>query len=78
MFKKATELICKQVLLLLVKVWINVHTFITVFMQIRSFSLNLDTSIKNFETTKYSLERSFQKEYEYYFLGGIFQKSTAF
>ena len=33
-------------------------------MQIRTTSLNLGTSNKNFETTKYSLERSFQKELE--------------
>ena len=33
-------------------------------MQIRTFSLNLVTSNKNFETTKYPLERSFQKEYK--------------
>ena len=41
------------------------RTFITVIMQIRTFSLNLGTSNKNFETTKYSLKRSFQKKYEY-------------
>ena len=34
----------------------------TVITQIRAFPLNLSTSNKNFETTKYSLERSFQKE----------------
>ena len=33
-----------------------------VITQIRSLSLNLGTSDKNFETTKYSLERSFRKE----------------
>ena len=33
-----------------------------VITQNRTFSLNLGTSNKNFETTKYSLERSFQKE----------------
>ena len=38
------------------------RTFITVITQIRTFSLNLGTSNKNFETTKYSLERSFQKK----------------
>ena len=32
--------------------------------QIRTFSLNLGTSNKNFKATKYSLERSFQKEQE--------------
>ena len=31
-------------------------------MQIRIFSLNLGISNKKFETTKYSLEKSFQKE----------------
>ena len=47
-------------------------------MQIRTTSLNLGTSNKNFETTKYSLERSFQKELEdqkNFF--EIFQKNTA-
>ena len=33
--------------------------------QIRRFFLNLGTLDKNFKTTKYSLERSFQKEEEY-------------
>ena len=42
------------------------RTFLTVITQIRTFSLNLGTSIKNFQTTKYSLERSLQKESEYY------------
>ena len=37
-------------------------TFVTVITKIRTFSLNLGTSIKNFETIKYSLERSFQKK----------------
>ena len=37
-------------------------TFITVIKQIRTFSLNLGTSNKNFETSKYSLETYFQKE----------------
>ena len=32
--------------------------------QIGTFSLNLGTSNKNFKATKYSLERSFQKEQE--------------
>ena len=36
------------------------RTFIKVIMQIKTFSLNLGTSNKNFEPTKYSLERSFQ------------------
>ena len=36
-----------------------------VIMQTRTLSLNLDTSNRNFEISKYSLERSFQKEYEY-------------
>ena len=42
------------------------RTFLTVTTQIRTFSLNLGTSINNFQTTKYSLERSLQKESEYY------------
>ena len=42
------------------------RTFLTVITQIRTFSLNLGTSINNFQTTKYSLERSLQKESEYY------------
>ena len=33
--------------------------------QMRTFFLSFVTSKKIFETTKYSLERSFQKEYEY-------------
>ena len=37
-------------------------TFITMMTQIRTFFLNLGTSNKNFETTKYSLEKSFQKK----------------
>ena len=41
------------------------RTFVTVIMQIRIFSLNLRNSNKNCKTTKYSLERSFQKEQEY-------------
>ena len=51
-----------QVLLLLVKAWVRSCTFITVIGQIMTFFLNLDTSNKNFETTKYSLGRSFQKQ----------------
>ena len=35
------------------------RTLITVITQIRTFSLNLGTSSKNFETNKPSLERSF-------------------
>ena len=55
--------IMPQVLLLLVKVLVKDHALLlTVVTQIRTFSLNLGTSNKNFETTKYSLERSFQKE----------------
>ena len=54
-----------QVLLLLISVSKRSCTFITVITQIRAFSLNLGTSNQNFETTKYSMERSFQKEYEY-------------
>ena len=42
------------------------RTFLTVITQIRTFFLNLGTSINNFQTTKYSLERSLQKESEYY------------
>ena len=38
------------------------HTFITVIMQIRTFSLSLGTSNNNFETTEHSPERSFEKE----------------
>ena len=41
------------------------RTFIIVIMQTSTLSLNLDTSNRNFETSKYSLGRSFQKEYEY-------------
>ena len=41
------------------------RTFVTVIMQIRIFSLNLRNSNENFKTTKYSLERSFQKEQKY-------------
>ena len=41
-------------------------SFITVITQISIISLNLGTSNKNFETTKYSLERSFQKEQKEY------------
>ena len=37
-------------------------TFITVITQIRTFSVNLGTFNKNFETTEYSLERSYQKK----------------
>ena len=37
---------------------------ILVITQIRTFSLNLSTYNKNFQTTKYSLERSPQKELE--------------
>ena len=48
--------------LLLVKVSKRPRTFITVITQITTFSLNLAASNKNYETTKYSLERSFQKE----------------
>ena len=56
----------QQVLVLLVKVWVKDDaTFITVNTQIMTFSLNLGLSNKNFQTNKYSLERSFQKELEY-------------
>ena len=37
-------------------------TFIAVITQIRTFSLNLGTSNKSFETTKYFLKRSVQKK----------------
>ena len=37
-------------------------TFMTVITQITKFSLNLGTSNKSFKTTKFSLERCFQKE----------------
>ena len=55
------------------------RTYLTVITQIITISLNLSTSNKNFETTKYSLERSFQKKLEdqkNFF--EIFQKNTAF
>ena len=35
-------------------------------MQIKTFSLNLNTSIKGFQTIKYHLKRSFQKEWEHH------------
>ena len=38
------------------------RTFATVITQIRTFSLNLGTFNKKFETVKYFLERSFQKD----------------
>ena len=38
------------------------RTFATVTTQIRTFSLNLGTFNKKFETVKYFLERSFQKD----------------
>ena len=57
--------IMPQVFLLLVKVSKRSRTFITMFTQIITFSLNLGTSNKNFETIKCSLERSFQKKKEY-------------
>ena len=50
------------------------RTFVTVIMQIRIFSLNLRNSNENFKTTKYSLERSFQKEQEYQKKKKIFPK----
>ena len=58
------------------------HFYITVITQIRTFSLSLGTSNKNFETTKYSLERSFQKELNQNIKKNIFskffRKNTAF
>ena len=57
--------IVPQVFLLLVKVSKRSRTFITMFTQIITFSLNLGTSNKNFETIKCSLERFFQKKKEY-------------
>ena len=42
-------------------------------MQIRTFSLNLGTSNKKFQATKYSLKRPFEKEYEY-----IYQRKNFF
>ena len=48
-------------------------------MQSRTFSLNLGTSDKNFETTKYTLGRSFKRnEYQKIAFFEIFQKNTAF
>ena len=41
------------------------HTFLTVMTHIRTFSLNSGTSIKNLQTTEYSLERSFPQKWEY-------------
>ena len=40
------------------------RTSIRLITLIMTFSLNLGTSNQNFETTKYSLKRSFQKEWE--------------
>ena len=37
------------------------HTFITLIKLIMTFSLNLGTSNKSFETTKYSLENLFKR-----------------
>ena len=58
------------------------RTFVTVIMQIRIFSLNLRNSNKNFKTTKYSLERSFQKEQEYqkniYIFPKFFRKTLGY
>ena len=79
MFKKIDAFLSKQVVLL--KVWVKYHAFfLTVITQIGTFSFNLESSIKNFETTKYSLERSFQKEWEYHKkkFFRIFRKNTAF
>ena len=41
-------------------------TFLTVITHIRTFSLNLGTALKNFQTSKYSLEIFPQKEWEYH------------
>ena len=43
-------------------------------MQIRTFSLNLGTSNKKFQATKYSLKRPFEKEYEYISKKNFFSK----
>ena len=57
---------------------LKITYFFNVITQIRIFSLNLGSSIKNFKTTKYSRERSFQMEWEYLdFFFKIFQKNTA-
>ena len=73
--------IMQQVLLLLITYKsASKRSRILVITQIRTFSLNLSTSNKNFQTTKYSLERSPQKELEdqkkIFF--EIFQKNIAF
>ena len=77
MCKKANEFIRKQVLLLLACKSVSKRscTFITVIKQVRTFSLNLITSIKNFQTTKYSLERSLQKEWGYNFFFNFSEKN---
>ena len=54
-----------QVLLLLKSASSRSSTFITMMMQIRTFSLNSGFSDKNFETATYLLERPFQKVQEY-------------
>ena len=63
-----------QVLLLLVSK--RPRTFVTVIMQIRTFSLNLGTYNKNFEAIEDSLGRSFQKELKY-ILKGIKKKKIS-
>ena len=56
-----------QVLLLLKSASSRSSTFITMMMQIRTFSLNSGFSDKNFETATYLLERPFQKVQETFF-----------
>ena len=46
---------------------------IRVIIEIRTFSLNLGTSNKKFQATKYSLKRPFEKEYEYIYKKNVFQ-----
>ena len=52
----------------------NLCTFITMITQTRTFSLNLGNSDNNFETNKYSLERSFQKNIKKKFFSKFFRK----
>ena len=55
------------------------RTFIIVITQSHTFSLNLGTSNKNFEATKYFPGKFFQKEQEYQIKKiENFQKNTAF
>ena len=60
--KKSNEFIGEEVFLLLVKVAVKDNAlFLTVITLYIPFSLNLGPSIKNFQATKYSMEKSFQK-----------------